>query len=59
MADDLRRKGPADRKFISLTEKWEVDYWTKALGISEDKLKQLVAKHGNSAKKIRDALGAV
>ena len=57
MADDLHKKGPPDRNRISLSEKWEVDYWTEALGVSEDKLKQAVAKHGNSAKKVREALG--
>lgn len=32
MNDDLTNRGPADRKRISLTEAWEVRYWTKALG---------------------------
>jgi hypothetical protein len=32
-------------------------YWAKALGVSEEKLKQLVKEHGVSADKVRAALG--
>ena len=57
MADDLKNRGPADRSRISLTEDWEVQYWTKELGVTADRLKDLVAKHGNSADKVRGAVG--
>jgi hypothetical protein len=40
-----------------LDEEYEVRYWTETLGISEDRLRSLVAQHGNSASKIREALG--
>jgi hypothetical protein len=32
-------------------------YWTKALGVSKERLQQLVKEHGVSAEKVRKALG--
>jgi hypothetical protein len=58
MSDDKTNKGNPDRKLISLEEDYEVRYWTKALGVSEDRLRELVTKHGHSAEKIREALKA-
>jgi hypothetical protein len=46
-----------DDKLIALKEPYEVEYWTKALGVSKEKLTQLVAEHGHSAANIRKALG--
>jgi len=56
MNDDLGKRGPADATRISLGEEWEVQYWTKVLGVSEERLAELVRQHGNSAEKIRAAL---
>ena len=30
MADNLQRRQPEDKRFISLSESWEVAYWTQA-----------------------------
>jgi hypothetical protein len=57
MADNLTERGPRDASRINLSEDWEVRYWTKALGVDEARLKQLVQQHGSSAEKIRAALG--
>ena len=57
MADDLTNRGPADRSSINMREDYEVRYWTKALGVSKEELQRLVDKHGNSAGKIKEALG--
>jgi hypothetical protein len=57
MADDLTNRGPADRKRISLTEEHEVRYWTKALGISESRLREVVAEVGHMAADVRKYLG--
>jgi hypothetical protein len=57
MADDLTNRGPADRSRINMHEDYEVRYWTKALGVSKEELQRLVDKHGNSATKIKEALG--
>jgi hypothetical protein len=57
MADDLSKRGPQDRSRINLSEDYEVRYWTNALGVSEDRLRQLVKEHGSSADAVRKALG--
>ncbi|HVE16154.1 MAG TPA: DUF3606 domain-containing protein [Chthoniobacterales bacterium] len=57
MADDLKNRGPQDRSRISITEEWEVRYWTEELGVSAARLKELVAQHGNSAAAVRAAVG--
>lgn len=57
MADDRSDRGAQDRSRISLSEDDEVRYWTQELGVSKDKLTELVRRHGDSTKKIRQALG--
>ena len=56
MTDDKTKK-KVDAKLISLKEPYEVEYWTKKLGVSKRKLEALVAEHGNSAAKVRKAVG--
>jgi hypothetical protein len=56
MADDLGNRAPEDGKRISLSEDWEVRYWTKALGISEDRLREVIAEVGHMAEDVRRAL---
>lgn len=36
---------------------YEVRYWTKALGVSRERLEALVREHGVSAEAVRRALG--
>lgn len=57
MSDNLKERAPQDASRISLSEDWEVRYWTKALGITKERLEQLVKDHGNSAATVRSALG--
>ncbi len=57
MSDDKTKRGGQDRSRINLSEDYEVRYWTEALGVSRERLEELVRKHGNSAEKIREALG--
>jgi len=47
----------SDHKLISLGEPHEVRYWTKALGISEEQLREVVGRVGHSAAKVRLELG--
>lgn len=56
VADDPNIRGPRDRARINLDQDYEVRYWTQALGVSEEELNRLVAKHGNSADAVRKAL---
>jgi hypothetical protein len=52
--DNLHAKGNPDRNKISLSEDWEVKYWSSALGISAKELKEAVEKVGNSSRKVRE-----
>jgi Protein of unknown function (DUF3606) len=56
MADDKTNCGPQDRSRVSLQEPYEVEYWTKKFAVSKAELGVLVMKHGNSVKKIEEAL---
>jgi len=56
MADDLTKRRPQDASKISLSERWEIEYWTTALGITEARLRQLVSLYGNSAATIRSKI---
>ena len=47
----------SDRDLISLAQEHEVRYWTKALGVSEARLREAVARVGHSAAKVRVELG--
>ena len=55
--DDLRKRARADRSKINLHEPWEVDHWTKELGVSKDELQKVIAKVGNSAAAVRKESG--
>jgi Protein of unknown function (DUF3606) len=56
MTDDKHNRGGQDRSRINMHEDYEVRYWTQTLGVSKEQLADLVAKHGNSAVRIREAL---
>lgn len=56
MADDKSNRGPADRSRINVHEQYEVEYWSKELGVTPERLRELVAKHGVMASDIRWAL---
>jgi hypothetical protein len=55
--DDLKKSGAQDRESISLSEAWEIDYWTSELGVSKGELKRIIARVGNSAAAVRKELG--
>lgn len=57
MADDKNKTGSPDRDRINLSEDYEVQYWTKALGVSEEELRQAVKQVGSTSKAVRDHLG--
>ncbi|MBT2337629.1 MULTISPECIES: DUF3606 domain-containing protein [Pseudomonas] len=56
MADDLSNRGPQDRNRISTSEAWELKYWTKELGVTEDELKAAVKAVGPLAVDVRTHL---
>ena len=57
MSDNKTDRGPADRARINIHEDYEVEYWSKAFGISPAKLRELVGKHGVMAEDVRKAAG--
>jgi hypothetical protein len=57
MADDLSNRGSADRVRINVNEPYELAYWAKELGVSGDRLRELVKEHGVMAADVRKALG--
>jgi hypothetical protein len=54
MADDLKNKGNQDRSKISLGEPWEISYWTKICGCTEEELKDAIKRVGNSSQVVKD-----
>lgn len=57
MADDLKNRGPADRSPINVHEKWELEYWSKELGVTPEQLRAAVQKVGVMAADVRKHLG--
>ena len=57
MSDDKSKTSPQDAARINLNEDYEVRYWTKELGVTEERLRQLVKDHGVSADAVRAANG--
>jgi hypothetical protein len=58
MPDNLNDRGPQDRSRISLSEQWEIDYWTMEFGCSEAELRKAVDEAGNSADEVREYLSS-
>ncbi len=57
MSDDKSKTAPQDASRINVNESYELAYWTKTLGVTEERLKQLVKDHGVSVEAIRSAIG--
>mgnify|MGYP003623049491 CR=1 FL=1 len=57
MTDDRNKRGPQDAARINVHEPWELDYWTKELGVTADELKAAVQQVGVMAKDVRKHLG--
>lgn len=57
MPDDTTNRGAQDRARININEDHEVRYWTQALGVSEEQLREAVAAVGVSADAVRQHLG--
>ena len=57
MPDDKNERGSPDSKRININEPHEVQYWTKQLGVSEQRLRETVDKVGTSAEAVRKAIG--
>ena len=49
MTDDMTKTAPHDVDLISLTEDYEIAYWRKRLGVSDDRLAEAVRRVGHAA----------
>lgn len=56
MTDDLKNRGPQDRARVNTTEPWELSYWTKEFGVTEDELKAAVKNVGPMVVDVRKHL---
>jgi hypothetical protein len=57
MSDDKNKRSGQDRLRINVHEDYELRDWSNRLGVSPERLKELVKKHGPMAADIRKALG--
>ena len=57
MSDDPTKRDYRDRDRINVKEDYELQNWTKELGVTPEKLKQTVEKVGLMATDVREALG--
>ena len=57
MSDDKSKSGSQDRLRINVHEDYELRDWSKQLGVTPERLKELVKEHGPIAANIRRALG--
>lgn len=58
MSDDLRKGAPEDRARINVNEPWELKYWSKTLGVTPDKLKEVVRQVGARTEDVEKYLSA-
>ena len=52
MADNKRKRGGADKRLISLSEAYEVHYWSRKFKVTPAKLRAAVKRVGHSAKAV-------
>ncbi|AOA72426.1 DUF3606 domain-containing protein [Stenotrophomonas rhizophila] len=57
MTDDKKNAGSPDRDRINVNEDYELQYWTKALGVNAEELRAAVKAVGSTAVAVRKHLG--
>jgi hypothetical protein len=57
MADNLSERGPQDRSRVNVNEAWELRYWSKKFGVTEEQLKDAVKAAGPLADAVGKHLG--
>jgi hypothetical protein len=53
MSDDTTRREPTDVYVITLTEEWEVRYWSNRFGVRPRDLKRAVREVGNNPEDVK------
>lgn len=51
-----KQREPDDKRFISLSESWEVEYWTKTLNVTVTELRTAIANVGIATEKVKKFL---
>jgi hypothetical protein len=57
MPDNRILRRAQDRGRINLGEEYEVEYWTKALGVSRARLAEVISKVGDGVEAVRREVG--
>jgi hypothetical protein len=57
MPDDRTQRAARDRGRINLGEEYEVEYWTKMLGVSPARLAEVISKVGDGVEAVRREVG--
>jgi len=57
MTDDKKNTGSPDRDRINVNEDYELQYWTKTLGVNAEELRAAVKAVGPTAVAVRKHLG--
>lgn len=57
MTDDKNNTGSPDRDRINVNEDYEVQYWTKTLGVTAAQLREAVKAVGPTSAAVREHLG--
>lgn len=57
MTDDKKKTGSPDRDRINVDEDYEVQYWTKTLGVTAAQLREAVKAVGPTSAAVRKHLG--
>ena len=57
MPDDLTRRKPEDPTKINVNQSWEIEYWTKKFGVTEQQLRTAVNAVGPLVKDVKRYLG--
>ncbi len=57
MPDNLNILRPQDPTKININEKWELEYWTKTLNVTQDQLRKAVQAVGVLVINVKKHLG--
>ena len=56
MSDDPNTRGEPDRSRINVNQEHELRYWTQALDVTEEELREAVRAVGASVSEVRESL---
>ncbi len=54
MSDNKQKIGNPDRQRVNMSEKYEVENWTRKFGVSREELQKAVDKVGNESKDLEE-----